>query len=117
MSPLKWPSSTGATAPCRDKNLSSSLARKPKTHFCGLAWCAFWVRHLDVAKHTTVVHQALAEDGMVKVFLYTRFLEWLECLSLLDQLPQAVAALELLAALLDGKAPVSPSILLSRTRH
>jgi hypothetical protein len=56
----------------------------------------FWSHHLDIAKDRTIVQEALAERGKVGTFFQARFLEWLECLSLLDKLPRAVEALKTL---------------------
>ena len=57
----------------------------------------FWVQHLDDAKNTTTVQKALTAHGEVGIFLHTKLLEWLECLSLLDKLPRAVEAFKTLA--------------------
>ncbi|KAK5092347.1 hypothetical protein LTR70_003966 [Exophiala xenobiotica] len=65
---------------------------------------AFWAQHLDLAKDTSIVRDALADDGFVKNFLDAHILEWLECLSLLNQLPRAVDALKTLASLSTGAA-------------
>lgn len=59
----------------------------------------FWVQHLENTARTTMVHGALTEKGAVGTFLRTKLLEWLECLSLLDNLPQAIEALKGLAKL------------------
>ena len=56
----------------------------------------FWVQHLEGARRTTLIQDALAEQGEVATFLHTKLLEWLECLSLLDKLPRAVEALKIL---------------------
>jgi NACHT domain len=73
-----------------------------------LAYAAtFWFKHVDMAKDHPVVQDALAEDGKLGMFLRTRFLEWLECLSLLDQLPQAVEALKILSDILTVTMDVS----------
>ncbi|KFY93613.1 hypothetical protein V498_04319 [Pseudogymnoascus sp. VKM F-4517 (FW-2822)] len=53
----------------------------------------FWVKHLECVERTTLVQNALAEQGEVSAFLRTRLLEWLECLSLLDRLPSAIETL------------------------
>jgi hypothetical protein len=57
----------------------------------------FWVQHLESAKQTRRIEDALTEQGKVGTFLRTRLLEWLECLSLLDKLPSAVISLNKLA--------------------
>ncbi|KAJ5707127.1 G-protein beta WD- 40 repeats containing protein [Penicillium malachiteum] len=51
---------------------------------------SFWVQHLGNAGTTK-------EKDEVDTFLRTKFLEWLECLSWLDMLPQALEALQILA--------------------
>jgi hypothetical protein len=56
----------------------------------------FWVQHLKDAKRTTLIQNALAEQGKVGIFLQTKLLEWLECLSLLDKLSHAIEALKTL---------------------
>jgi len=56
----------------------------------------FWVEHLEDAKRTTLIENALGEQGEVGAFLCAKLLEWLECLSLLDQLPRAIEALKIL---------------------
>jgi hypothetical protein len=61
----------------------------------------FWVQHLEGAKQTTLIQNALSEQGEVGTFLHTKLLEWLECLSLLDKLPQAIQALKTLKSVAD----------------
>lgn len=56
-----------------------------------------WAQHLKCARETTLVQNALTEEGAVSTFLYTKFLEWIECLSLLDKLPRAIEALRIIA--------------------
>jgi len=56
----------------------------------------FWVQHLEDAKHTMLIQDALAEQREVGTFLHTKMLEWLECLSLLDELPRAIESLKIL---------------------
>ena len=56
----------------------------------------FWVQHLEVATRAMLARDAVAEQGKVNVFLRTKLLEWLECLSLLDELPRAIEALKVL---------------------
>lgn len=53
----------------------------------------FWVSHL---KNTSID----SDKSQVSVFLHTKLLEWLECLSLLDRLPKAIAALRTLEEML-----------------
>jgi hypothetical protein len=61
----------------------------------------FWVQHLDGAKQTTTIQEALTEEGVVGIFLRTKLLEWFECLSLLDMLPRAIEALKILTDIAD----------------
>ena len=68
------------------------------------------MQHLEGAKRTTLIQNALAEQGEVDIFLYTKLLEWLECLSLLDKLPRAIKALKTLT----DAADVSNIQLISR---
>lgn len=67
----------------------------------------FFVRHLAIAKERSIVQHALADNGVMEQFLRTHFLEWLECLCLLDQLPSAVGSLRTLADLSSKVARVS----------
>ena len=61
----------------------------------------FWVQHLEDAKRTTLIQNALGEQGEVGAFLRAKLLEWLECLSLLDKLPRAIEALKTLRDVTD----------------
>ncbi|KUJ24617.1 putative G-protein beta WD 40 repeat-containing protein [Mollisia scopiformis] len=61
----------------------------------------FWVQHLEGAKRTTLIRNALTEQGKVSIFLCTKLLEWLECLSLLDKLPRAIEAFKTLTDIAD----------------
>ena len=56
----------------------------------------FWVQHVDGAQQTSLIQNAFAEQGEVGIFLHTKLLEWLECLSLLDKLPRVIEALKTL---------------------
>ncbi|CAG8893667.1 unnamed protein product [Penicillium egyptiacum] len=53
----------------------------------------FWVQHLGSIKPSMIVQTGLIEKGLVGKFLHTKMLEWLECMSLLDRLPQAIESL------------------------
>ena len=61
----------------------------------------FWVQHVDGAQQTSLIQNALAEQGEVCIFLRTKLLEWLECLSLLDKLPRVIEALKTLTDIVD----------------
>ncbi|KAL8696240.1 MAG: hypothetical protein Q9201_007757 [Fulgogasparrea decipioides] len=68
----------------------------------GIGYAAtFWVQHLDLAEHTLRIRNALSGPGEISQFLRTKLLEWLECLSLLDQLPVAVKAFQILSSAAD----------------
>ena len=53
----------------------------------------FWVQHLEDAKRSTLIQNALAEQREVGTFLHTKLLEWLGCL--LDKAPRAMEALKM----------------------
>jgi hypothetical protein len=61
----------------------------------------FWVQHLDSAKQNTAIQKALTEHGEVGTFLHRKLLEWLECPSLLYELPRAVDAFKILTDVVD----------------
>ncbi|KAI4271451.1 MAG: hypothetical protein L6R38_006871 [Xanthoria sp. 2 TBL-2021] len=86
-----------------DEGMSAVLA--------GIGYAAtFWVQHLKLAGGTLRIQNALSEPGKISQFLRTKLLEWLECLSLLDQLPSAVEAFQLLAIAADTSKQLSLSI-------
>ncbi|KAJ0413981.1 quinon protein alcohol dehydrogenase-like superfamily [Aspergillus carlsbadensis] len=57
----------------------------------------FWVSHLKNIGNDS-------EKGQASVFLHTKLLEWLECISLLDRLPNAIDALRALEEILKEDA-------------
>jgi hypothetical protein len=57
---------------------------------------AFWVHHLQDAKQTTIIQKALTQQGQVGEFFQTKLLEWLECLSLLEELYRAIEGFNIL---------------------
>ena len=61
----------------------------------------FWAQHLKLSERTLRIQNALSGPGEISQFLRTKLLEWLECLSLLDQLPGAVEAFEVLSSAAD----------------
>ncbi|KAL8777436.1 MAG: hypothetical protein Q9194_002548 [Teloschistes cf. exilis] len=61
----------------------------------------FWAQHLKLAEHTLCIRNALSGSGEISQFLRTKLLEWLECLSLLDQLPGAVEAFQVVSRAAD----------------
>jgi hypothetical protein len=60
-----------------------------------------WAQHLDSAQQTSLIQNALVEQGVVGIFLCTKLLEWIECLSLLDKLSRAIEALKILIDIAD----------------
>jgi hypothetical protein len=70
---------------------------------------AFWMQHLQDSEETQVIQYALTAQREVYTFLQTKALEWLECLSLLDELPRAVKWLQVL----EDTFKVSPRDLVS----
>lgn len=61
----------------------------------------FWAQHLKLAERTLRIQNALSGPGEISQFLRTKLLEWLECLSLLDQLLGAVEAFQILSGIAD----------------
>lgn len=61
----------------------------------------FWAQHLELAERTPRIQNALSAPGEISQFLRTKLLEWLECLSLLDQLPSAVEAFQVMSSITD----------------
>ena len=77
-----------------DEGMSAILA--------GIGYAAtFWVQHLKLAEGTLRIQNALSKPGKISQFLRTKLLEWLECLSLLDQLPSTVEAFQFLSIAAD----------------
>ncbi|CAG9950917.1 unnamed protein product [Clonostachys rosea f. rosea IK726] len=64
--------------------------------------CMYWVNHLNdaVSDGNSTPFNYLQDDGIVHRFLKTKYLYWLEALSLLRSIPEAVAALTKLETLL-----------------
>ncbi|CAG8890696.1 unnamed protein product [Penicillium egyptiacum] len=65
----------------------------------------FWVQHLENINRRTIVQSEIIDKGAVGTFLHNKLLEWLECLSLLDRLPRAIAALEALVNITKDDLP------------
>ncbi|WPJ59449.1 hypothetical protein SMAC4_13160 [Sordaria macrospora] len=64
--------------------------------------CVYWVDHLcdSVFDTNTKQHDHLQENGIVYTFLKTKYLYWLEALSLLQVMPAGVIAIKKLEGLL-----------------
>ncbi|CAG7994432.1 unnamed protein product [Penicillium salamii] len=56
----------------------------------------FWVQHLEKVPPRAIAQSRIFEEGPVGLFLQTKLLEWLECLSLLDMFPKAVHSINTL---------------------
>ncbi|KAJ5805828.1 G-protein beta WD 40 repeat-containing protein [Penicillium pulvis] len=73
----------------------------------------FWVQHLCDVHPTDLSQKGLIGEEIVMVFFHKKFLEWLECLSLLNRLPHAFDGLKALenqaelVNLLKDRHPVS----------
>ncbi|WPJ60807.1 hypothetical protein SMAC4_13298 [Sordaria macrospora] len=66
--------------------------------------CVYWVDHLcdSVSDTNTKWHDRLQDNGVVYAFLKTKYLYWLEALSLLQAMPAGVVAIRRLEGLLRG---------------
>lgn len=67
----------------------------------------FWTQHLKLAEDTLSIQNAFFRPGKISQLLHIKFLEWLECLSLLDQLSGAIEAFQVLSKILSSVADVS----------
>ncbi|WPJ66488.1 hypothetical protein SMAC4_14051 [Sordaria macrospora] len=69
--------------------------------------CVYWVDHLcdSVSDTNTKWHNCLQDNGVVCTFLKTKYLYWLEALSLLQAMPAGVVAIRKLEGLLGGNNP------------
>ncbi|KAK6351443.1 hypothetical protein TWF718_004603 [Orbilia javanica] len=80
---------------------SVDVYRNPLIAGIGYA-AAFWAQHFECAElETKAMQNALGEQGELGGFLRTKFLEWLECLSLLGKLPYATEALRKLSNIIN----------------
>ncbi|KAK1776004.1 NACHT domain-containing protein, partial [Copromyces sp. CBS 386.78] len=65
--------------------------------------CIYWVDHLcDSVSSTNTKRPLTPDNGVVYTFLKTKYLYWLEALSLLQAIPAGVIAIEKLEGLLGG---------------
>ncbi|KAK3946936.1 hypothetical protein QBC32DRAFT_112172 [Pseudoneurospora amorphoporcata] len=66
--------------------------------------CVYWVDHFcdSVSGTNTKRHDRLQDNGVVYTFLKTKYLYWLEALSLLQVMPVGVVAIRKLESLLGG---------------
>lgn len=87
-------STTESIKELKDEGKSAVLA--------GIGYAAtFWAQHLKLAERTLRIQNALLGPGEISQFLRTKLLEWLESLSLLDQLPSGVKAFQVLSKTAD----------------
>ncbi|KAF2737002.1 hypothetical protein EJ04DRAFT_396831, partial [Polyplosphaeria fusca] len=70
--------------------------------------CEYWIEHLSACLHDC--HGILSDDGKVYYFLQRHLLHWIEAMSLLNKISDAIAAMQKLQSVL----AVSNSELLSR---
>lgn len=61
----------------------------------------FWIQHATAVAPQAVTEDLSSETGPIGMFLQTRLLEWLECLSLLGQLFLCIPSLEILSRLME----------------
>lgn len=74
----------------------------------GLKYAAtFWFRHLEAARRRTKIRTLFSYRGPVYVFLDKHLLNWLECLSLSEQLYSSLGALDTLTSIMVDTLQVS----------
>jgi hypothetical protein len=61
--------------------------------------CEYWVEHLQAGRHAC--SDVVADEGKVHGFFQKHLLHWLEAMSLLQKMPEAILALQKLDAALD----------------
>lgn len=74
--------------------------------------CVYWINHLEDSNPKSSVNSManLLDDGVVHDFIRTKFLYWLEALSLCKSMPQGVISmrrLETLVRVIPGFGPIS----------
>ncbi|KAK6613460.1 hypothetical protein H4I95_01804 [Botrytis cinerea] len=77
----------------------------------------FWAQHLEGARWEIPMQSAPIEQRVIHTFLCSKFLEWLECLSLLDKLERAADALKILQNIADLEDNVSLSMLVQGAKY
>ncbi|KAM0127136.1 hypothetical protein ACHAP3_008905 [Botrytis cinerea] len=77
----------------------------------------FWAQHLEGARWEIPMQNAPIEQRVIHTFLCSKFLEWLECLSLLDKLERAADALKILQNIADLEDNVSLSMLVQGAKY
>ncbi|ENI06404.1 hypothetical protein COCC4DRAFT_39559 [Bipolaris maydis ATCC 48331] len=72
-----------------------------------LSYCStFLLQHLQDGWGTQAIQQAADSQGEFYVFFRTRILEWLECLSLLNELPRFIHGLNALRGMVEDGAAI-----------
>jgi hypothetical protein len=61
--------------------------------------CEYWVEHLQASRHAC--SDMVADEGKVHGFFQKHLLHWLEAMSLLQKMSEAILALQKLEAALD----------------
>ncbi|KUL82100.1 hypothetical protein ZTR_10077 [Talaromyces verruculosus] len=94
---LPLPNSAGHMATKR-----AGRSQKQMTVLRSMKYAAsFWTEHIQAVKSTRLAQQAFDTHRPVMDFLRVNLLEWLECLSLLGQLPHAIKGLKTLESVTD----------------
>ncbi|KAF1968780.1 WD40 repeat-like protein [Bimuria novae-zelandiae CBS 107.79] len=81
--------------------------------------CIYWVDHLSDWNHSCPAHDMvpLQDQGPVDNFLRTKYLYWLEALSLCKSMPKGVVAMANLETLMRGRADAAELTELVRDAH
>ena len=67
--------------------------------------CQYWAKHLDLVSAEERAQLGLCDDGKVHVFFQDHFLFWLEAMSLIGKMSEAVLVLSKLATMLEVCIP------------
>jgi hypothetical protein len=73
--------------------------------------CEYWVEHLQAGGHAC--SDIVADGGKVHSFFQKHLLHWLEAMSLLQKMPEAILALHQVRAILDVSRGTSMATVLS----
>jgi hypothetical protein len=92
---LLLPNSGPPTKPLEEREFDDQAAVLKTLDYAA----TLWADHLEAARQTDLVQEALSDHGQVLKFIKAKLLEWLECLSLLGRMFSALKILRVLAAL------------------
>ncbi|KAL8903300.1 MAG: hypothetical protein Q9207_004013 [Kuettlingeria erythrocarpa] len=70
--------------------------------------CQYWVDHLEGIRADSEAKHSIPDDGYIKSFFQKNFLHWLEAMSLMGKMSQAVLMITRLGDLLKVRYPVLP---------